>query len=86
MRSEPVLEQLSYEEKMLKTECPEQYYVSHILPHKLRLSLEYSQTRTFFSDLKIIFQTLGAATTGEQCSSSSCSASQQASNPISSKK
>ena len=55
-----------YEEKMLKTECPEENYVSHILPHKLRLSLEYSQSRTFFSDLKIIFQTLGAAKTGER--------------------
>jgi len=60
MRSKPMLEQLSYEEKMLKTECPEEYYVSHILPHKLCLSLEYSQTRTFFSDLKIIFQTPGS--------------------------
>ncbi len=75
-----------YEEKMLKTECPEEYYVSHILPHKLRLSLEYSQSRTFFSDLKIIFQTLGAAKTGEERGSSSYSASQPPGNPISNKK
>lgn len=75
-----------YEEKMLNTECPEQYYVAHILPHKLRLSLEYAQSRTFFSDLKIIFQTLGAAKTGEQRGSSSYRASQQPSDPLSSKK
>ena len=75
-----------HEEKMLKTDRPEEYYVSHILPHKLRLSLEYSDSRTFFSDLKIIFQTLGAAKTGEECRSSSCSASQQPRNPISSQK
>ncbi len=74
------------EEEMLKTECPEEYYVSHILPHKLRLSLEYSRSRTFFSDLKIIFQTLGAGKPREECRSSSCSASEQPGNPISSKK
>lgn len=74
-----------HEEKMLKAECLEEHYVSQILPHKLRLSLEYSRRRTFFSDLKIVLQTLVGANVAE-CESSSTSASQQSSNPVSSKK
>jgi lipopolysaccharide/colanic/teichoic acid biosynthesis glycosyltransferase len=73
-----------HEEKLLRAECLEQHYVSQVLPQKLRISLEYSRRRTFFSDLKIVFQTLGGANVGE-CDSSSTSASQQPSNPVSDK-
>ncbi len=74
-----------HEEKMLKPECSEEQYVSQILPHKLSLSLEYYRRRTFFSDLKIVLQTLVGANVAE-CESSSTSASQRSSNPVSSKK
>lgn len=47
-----------HEETMLKADCLEEHYVAHILPEKLRLSLEYSLRRTFISDLKVVFQTL----------------------------
>ena len=36
----------------------ERQYISEILPHKLKLSLEYQQRRTFLSDIRVIFQTL----------------------------
>ena len=35
----------------------DQYYVRHLLDRKLRMDLEYIQTRSFFSDLRIIAQT-----------------------------
>ena len=75
-----------HEEQMLSPESPENYYISRVLPHKLHLSLEYSRRRTFFSDLKIIFHTLGATKRGEGCVSSLQPADPQPSNPISSKK
>ncbi len=34
------------------------YYLNHILGPKLRLDLEYAGTRTFFSDLSVVTQTL----------------------------
>jgi lipopolysaccharide/colanic/teichoic acid biosynthesis glycosyltransferase len=40
------------------TEDIERKYVTEILPHKLKLSLEYQQRRTFFSDIGVILQTL----------------------------
>jgi len=36
----------------------EQYYVSQILPQKLKLSLEYARHRTFRSDFILLIQTL----------------------------
>jgi lipopolysaccharide/colanic/teichoic acid biosynthesis glycosyltransferase len=59
-----------HEEKMLKTECLEEHYVAQILPQKLRLSLEYARRRTFFSDVKIVFQTLQGGNVAECYSSS----------------
>lgn len=38
----------------------DQYYTTVILPHKLALSLAYIRTRSFGSDIKIIFQTIGS--------------------------
>jgi len=65
------------EERMLKAECSEDHYVAQILPQKLRLSLEYARRRTFFSDLKMVFQTLQ----GGNVDSSSTHACQQSNNP-----
>jgi lipopolysaccharide/colanic/teichoic acid biosynthesis glycosyltransferase len=36
----------------------EQQYINRIMPAKLRMSLKYARTRTFQSDLKIIFRTV----------------------------
>ena len=46
------------ESRVLDAKNLEAHYLSHILPQKLRLSIEYSRRRTFLSDLKIIFQTV----------------------------
>lgn len=39
---------------------PERLYVEEIMPHKLRLNLEYLDRRTFLSDFGVIFGTLEA--------------------------
>jgi lipopolysaccharide/colanic/teichoic acid biosynthesis glycosyltransferase len=36
----------------------EQQYVSEILPEKLRLSLDYQRNRSFFSDLRVLLDTV----------------------------
>jgi lipopolysaccharide/colanic/teichoic acid biosynthesis glycosyltransferase len=47
-----------HEDQCFNTTEIEKQYVEEILPSKLRLSLAYQQRRTFWSDLKIIFQTV----------------------------
>jgi dTDP-4-amino-4,6-dideoxygalactose transaminase/lipopolysaccharide/colanic/teichoic acid biosynthesis glycosyltransferase len=47
-----------HEDKMFQAGPLEEQYVSRILPRKLKLSLKYSQARTFFSDLEILLRTL----------------------------
>ncbi|MCR5362895.1 MAG: sugar transferase [Bacteroidales bacterium] len=37
---------------------PEQYYIDVIMQDKLRINLDYVAHRSFFSDLKVIFQTI----------------------------
>lgn len=37
---------------------PEQYYIQHIMPDKLKINIDYINKRTFFKDIKIIFQTI----------------------------
>lgn len=37
---------------------PEQYYIDVIMQDKLRINLDYVEHRSFFSDLKVIFQTI----------------------------
>jgi len=39
-------------------EKQDEHYVTKILPRKLQLSLRYRRTRTFLSDLKILFRTV----------------------------
>jgi len=38
---------------------PEQYYVTHLMPDKLRSDLEYLATRSPWSDVRIVFDTVG---------------------------
>jgi lipopolysaccharide/colanic/teichoic acid biosynthesis glycosyltransferase len=46
------------EEELFHDGSIEEQYVESILPIKLALSLDYQRTRTFFSDLGIIFRTI----------------------------
>ncbi|MBO6117992.1 MAG: sugar transferase [Bacteroidales bacterium] len=39
---------------------PKQYYIDVIMPDKLNINLEYINSRTFLSDIKVIFQTFSA--------------------------
>lgn len=57
------------EEQLFHASGIEEQYLSQILPHKLRLSLEYQSRRNFFSDLAILFQTVFGLTSSEAISS-----------------
>jgi lipopolysaccharide/colanic/teichoic acid biosynthesis glycosyltransferase len=46
------------EEQMFQAGPLENQYVSQMLPRKLELALQYRQTRTFYSDLAILFRTV----------------------------
>ena len=46
------------EDKMFQAGPLEEQYVAQILPRKLKLSLKYSQARTFLSDLEILIRTI----------------------------
>jgi len=46
------------EDQMFQAGPLEEQYVEQILPRKLKLSLKYSQARTFFSDLEILIRTI----------------------------
>lgn len=47
------------ENDLLSSESnPEEYYIQHIMPDKLKINIDYINTRTFFKDIKIIFQTI----------------------------
>jgi lipopolysaccharide/colanic/teichoic acid biosynthesis glycosyltransferase len=45
------------EERFFQTGSIEEQYIKKIMPLKLQMALEYSRTRTFFSDLDIILRT-----------------------------
>jgi lipopolysaccharide/colanic/teichoic acid biosynthesis glycosyltransferase len=47
-----------HEEQLFQVGSLENQYIAQILPKKLELSLKYSQARTFFSDLRILFRTV----------------------------
>jgi lipopolysaccharide/colanic/teichoic acid biosynthesis glycosyltransferase len=48
-----------HEEEILSHSAnPEEYYRNVILPHKLKLNLEYIQKMSFLFDTKLILQTL----------------------------
>ncbi len=46
------------EERLFHKSSIEELYVAKILPIKLEMSLKYSRTRTFLSDLEILFRTV----------------------------
>ncbi len=46
------------EERLFHESSIEEQYISKILPIKLEMSLKYSRTRTFLSDLEILFRTV----------------------------
>lgn len=46
------------EESLFHVECIEELYITKILPFKLQIALNYSRTRTFLSDLGILFRTV----------------------------
>lgn len=51
--------QYSNENELLgKSENPEKEYIENVMPAKLELNLVYIKEKSFFSDLKIIFQTI----------------------------
>lgn len=48
-----------YENEILANQQnPEQFYIEHIMPDKLKLNLSYIGNRTFFKDIKIIYKTI----------------------------
>jgi len=48
------------EQELLENkENPEDYYIKHIMPKKLELSLEYIKKRSFWIDIQIIIKTVG---------------------------
>lgn len=52
------IEYANENERLAKSDNPEQTYISEIMPHKLSLNLKYIQEQSFVTDLKIIFCTL----------------------------
>lgn len=45
-------------ELLAKAEHPEQYYIEHIMPEKLKLNLEYISRKSVFKDISLICKTL----------------------------
>jgi len=43
---------------LAETECPEEYYVQHILPDKIRVAREYVRNASFLGDLLILLRTI----------------------------
>ena len=46
-------------ELLAKSTDPEQTYIEEIMPHKLLLNLKYIKEKSFVTDIKIIFRTIG---------------------------
>ena len=49
-----------HEETQLRGGSPENLYLTEVMPKKLALELEYLDRATFFSDLGVLFRTVGA--------------------------
>jgi len=47
-----------HEELLFLENSIEEHYIAKILPIKLQIALKYSRTRTFLSDLEILFRTV----------------------------
>ena len=46
-------------ELLAQSESPEKTYIEEVLPAKLELNLKYINDQSFFTDIKIIFHTIG---------------------------
>jgi lipopolysaccharide/colanic/teichoic acid biosynthesis glycosyltransferase len=53
------LEYFEENELLGKSSDPEKTYVEEIMPAKLKLNMKYLDEQSFFTDLKIIFKTIG---------------------------
>ena len=56
--TDPATLSFRYEERLFCEGSIEEQYVQSILPRKLKLALEYHRSRTFLSDLSILFRTV----------------------------
>jgi lipopolysaccharide/colanic/teichoic acid biosynthesis glycosyltransferase len=56
--TDPASLSFRHEESLFHVECIEELYIAKILPFKLQIALNYSRTRTFLSDLEILFRTV----------------------------
>lgn len=46
------------EDRILSSNNTEEHYIAQVLPHKLRLSMEYQRQRRFLSDMRILVRTV----------------------------
>jgi len=53
------IEYINENELLGKSQDPEKTYIDEIMPAKLRLNLKYIEEKSFGTDLKLIFKTLG---------------------------
>lgn len=53
------IEYANENEILVKSENPDQLYINEVMPAKLRLNVKYIQEQNFFTDIKIIFKTIG---------------------------
>jgi lipopolysaccharide/colanic/teichoic acid biosynthesis glycosyltransferase len=53
------IEYANENEILSKSQDPEHLYINEVMPAKLKLNLKYIQEQSFFTDLKIIFRTIG---------------------------
>ena len=53
------IEYVNENEVLAKSSNPEETYIKEIMPHKLQLNIKYISEKSFATDLKIIFRTLG---------------------------
>ncbi|MGB0805859.1 MAG: sugar transferase [Salibacteraceae bacterium] len=51
------LEYVKESELLAQSSNPEKTYIEEVMPHKLRLNMQYIETQGFFTDLTIIFKT-----------------------------
>ena len=57
--TDPASLKYSLESEMLAmADDPEQEYIYHIMPDKIRLNLEYAKTATIWSDFKLMIKTV----------------------------
>ena len=53
------IEYINENELLGKSENPEKTYIEEIMPAKLKLNLKYIQQKSFSTDIKLIFKTIG---------------------------